>query len=72
MMILHAPHSILKTANTHVPNLISDLQSNKNEGNKKKGQRHLDKGISHLCMLETEVCLHFVGASVRWGEGSTK
>lgn len=46
MMILHAPHSILKTANTHVPNLISDLQSYKNEG--KKGQRHLDKGISHL------------------------
>lgn len=66
MMILHAPHSILKTANTHVPNLISDLQSNKNEG--KKGQRHLDKGISHLCTLETEVCLHLVRASVRWGK----
>lgn len=57
MMILHAPHSILKTANTHVPNLISDLQSNKNEG--KKGQRHLDKGISHFCTLETEVCFAF-------------
>lgn len=43
VMILHAPHSILETSNTHVPNLISDLQSDKNKGKK---ARTLDEGIS--------------------------
>lgn len=43
-MILHAPHSILKTSNTHVPICgpkpdITDLQTDKNKGNKARDIR---------------------------------
>lgn len=43
-MILHAPHSILKTSNTHVPIRcpkpdITDLQSDKNKGKKARDVR---------------------------------
>lgn len=71
MMILHAPHSkILKISNTHVPNLTTDLQSDKNKGKKRPDVRWRHQ--SFLFKLETiqkqtKKRLHLPWVSIRWG-----
>lgn len=64
MMILHAPHSILKTSNTlcpNVQNLISDLQSDTNKGKKARDmtRRHLSFFVcswkqKYACIMSCE------------------
>lgn len=66
MMILHAPHSILKKSNTLSQTWCVNC-SEKNKNKKARDLRRRHQSFSFL-KLETEVSVHLVRGSVSWVE----
>lgn len=65
LLTQYSKHLILMSQYS-VPNLISDLQSDKNKGKKARDIRWRHQ--SFFFKLETEVCLHLARVTVRWGK----